>query len=128
VRVEPGLVECGIGECEGSTDAASQTRCVDLLRAWIVDGDLEARIPGGDSGRELSTRVTAALTAVAAAHAGRSVIVVSHVAALTVGLLALCADLRPAAVWGRPLPHATPVLVRPGRGGWSCASWPETGR
>ena len=123
-RTRPGLVECGVGVCEGRADAAARTLCTELVRAWVVDGDLDARISGGDSGRELSAKVTATLAGVADAHPGQSVAVVSHVAALTVGLMALCAQLRPNVVWGRPLPHAVPFLITYDRGTWQCPTWP----
>jgi hypothetical protein len=68
-------------------------------------------------------RTVDALTSIAAAHRGAGVVVVGHVASLTVGLAALCGlgDR----VWGAPLPHADPFLVETDGQRWHCAAWPS---
>lgn len=56
-----------------------------------------------------------------AVRAGETAALVGHVASLTVGLSVLCG--LGGAVWGAPLPLATPFPVRGRDGRWDCA-WP----
>ena len=119
------LLEVSIGGAEGSTDPAIGSLTAAVLRGWIVDGDLDARVADGESGHEVVARVSTALTAIATAHPDRTVIVVGHVSSLTVTLIELCnLGGKP---WGRPLPHAVPFLVEHADGRWACASWPTPG-
>jgi alpha-ribazole phosphatase/probable phosphoglycerate mutase len=92
------------------------------LRAWVVGQDLGSRAAGGETGRQVVARVTAAFRGIASAHPGKTVAVVGHVASLTVALSRLCA--LGARVWGRPLPHALPFLVEGDGQTWRCPAWP----
>ncbi|MET9384839.1 histidine phosphatase family protein [Streptomyces sp. NPDC002928] len=124
VQAMPELVEVGIGRHEGSSDPAVRRQTADVLRAWVVDDDLEQRVADGETGREVVTRVTTAFLHIAEQHPGETVAVVGHVASLTAALGRLCA-LGPA-VWGTPLPHAQPFLVEWTGATWRCPSWPGT--
>jgi broad specificity phosphatase PhoE len=124
VHTMPELLEYDLGEFDGTTMAGGGGRTLAVLRAWITEGDLAARLPGGESGFEVRARFGTAMTAIAAAHAGADVAVVSHVGTLTVGLLALCDDLTSDQVWGLPLPNATPLTVTFDGTSWHCAPWP----
>jgi broad specificity phosphatase PhoE len=85
-RLEPGLAEFGIGELEGESyaDLAQVHRFFEAIAR-----DPGFAPPGGESPRQLVTRVSDALTRIARAHRGEHVIVVSHGAALgfTLGTL-----------------------------------------
>ncbi|HEY9474698.1 MAG TPA: histidine phosphatase family protein [Mycobacteriales bacterium] len=118
------LTEYGLGECEGTTDRAARARCAAVMRAWIVDGDLDSRLPGGESGRQIVDRFTRALATIADRHPGQTIAVVSHVGTLSVGLMGLCEGLGPDQVWGQILPHAVPFLVDFDGTGWRCSTWP----
>lgn len=124
VQLRPSLIEWALGECEGRSDAEAYAQCAAVARAWIVDRDLDARIPGGDSGRELVERCVAALTEIADAHPGESVVVVSHGGALAASMMALCAGFTADTVWGRPLRHATPFLLTRQQATWQYDTWP----
>jgi broad specificity phosphatase PhoE len=123
VRTRPDLVEWNVGECEGRSDDEARAQCLAVVRAWIVDADLDVRIPGGDSGRELAERCVGGLTAIADAHPGQSVAVVSHGGALAAALLSV-AGFTSDHVWGRPLAHAKAFLVTYQERVWGCESWP----
>ncbi|WP_433683420.1 histidine phosphatase family protein [Nocardia sp. CA-119907] len=116
------LAEVGIGADEGATDPAVRERTADVLRAWVVAGDLEQRVADGESGREVVARMSAVFRQLAAAHPGETVAVVGHVASLTVALAHLCG--LGSRVWGRPLPHAEPFLVEWDGSSWRCSAWP----
>lgn len=108
VILDAALVEADLGVWEDSTDSAL---CVDVLASWIRDRDLTARMPGGENGHEVAARFAAAMDRVVTAHPGGTVVVVSHVATITVGLIGLGADLGREPVWGRPLANAAPLLA-----------------
>jgi broad specificity phosphatase PhoE len=128
VHSTPDLLEYDIGALEGTPiPGTGDDPCLAVLRAWIVAGDLTARMADGESGHEVRTRFAAVMTAIAAAHPGENVALVSHVGTLTVGLLALCENLTPDDVWGRPLPNATPLTVTFDGTTWRCARWPGVG-
>jgi broad specificity phosphatase PhoE len=122
-----GLGEVGVGSREGAVDAGLRRETADVLRAWVVDGDLDRRVGDGESGHEVLARMGAALDLIADRHpagaggAGRAV-VVGHVASLTVVASVLCG--LGAAVWGSPLPHAVPFVLRRDGTRWHCPRWP----
>ncbi len=116
------LVETGIGSAEASQDPEVRRRTAQVLRAWVVDGDLGQRVADGETGYEVVARVTAGFQTIAARDPGSTVALVGHVASLTAGLGVLC-DLG-AGVWGAPLPHAEPFLVEWDGSDWHCPNWP----
>ena len=118
-----GLGEVGVGSREGVADAGLRRETAEVLRAWVVDGDLDRRVGDGESGHEVLARMAAALDLVAARHQdGGGPVVVGHVAGLT--LLASVRCGLGEAVWGAPLPHAVPFVLRRGGSRWQCAGWP----
>ncbi|WP_369410545.1 hypothetical protein [Kribbella orskensis] len=57
------------------------------------------------------------------AHPAQRVVVVGHVASLSVALSSLCG--LGSTIWGRPLPHAEPFRVTSDAdGSWLCEDWP----
>jgi alpha-ribazole phosphatase/probable phosphoglycerate mutase len=116
------LDEVGIGALEGATDPATRARTAEVLRSWVVDGDLDRRVADGEDGHAVVDRMTRALTAIADAHAGATAVVVGHVASLTAVLATICH--LGTEVWGAPLPHAVPFIVVRTADGWRCPSWP----
>jgi broad specificity phosphatase PhoE len=117
----PELGEVHLGALEGSLDPVVEVETARVLHAWLM-GDLDARVADGESGTEVVARMTAALRGIVAAHPAGTVVVIGHVASLTVALALLCGlgDR----VWGTPLPHAEPFLVECDVDGWRCLSWP----
>ncbi|MGI5322097.1 histidine phosphatase family protein [Actinomadura nitritigenes] len=122
VTVMSGLGEVGIGGLEGTADPAARALTAAVLRAWVVDGDLEARVADGETGYAVVDRILEAFETIATAHRdGGAVAVVGHVASLTAGLSVLCG--LGLAVWGAPLPHAVPFRVLLDGQGWHCVTW-----
>ncbi|WP_306796172.1 histidine phosphatase family protein [Nocardia sp. XZ_19_369] len=118
----PELVEVGIGAAEATTDPDVRRQTAEVLRRWIVDRQLERRVADGESGTQVLARMTTALEQIRRAHEGESVVLVGHVASLSVTLAQLCG--LGARVWGHPLPHAAPFLVEWDGRSWQCRSWP----
>ena len=77
VEVEPGFAEMEFGSWDGMTFAEVGERFPDDLKAWL--GSLDVAPGGGESFRVVEQRVLAGLERVLEEHAGRTVVVVSHV-------------------------------------------------
>ena len=74
---EPGFAEMEFGDWDGLTFAEVAERDQAGLDAWL--GSLDVPPPGGESFRAVQERVLAGLARVREQHAGRTVVVVSHV-------------------------------------------------
>ncbi|KWX00196.1 acid phosphatase [Carbonactinospora thermoautotrophica] len=77
VEVEPGFREADFGAWDGYTFAEVQQRWPRELKAWLASSAVAP--PGGESFAAVSRRVQAARDAVLSRHAGKTVLVVSHV-------------------------------------------------
>jgi probable phosphoglycerate mutase len=76
-----GLRELSAGDLEMRTDTDSGLAYQDVLVKWLLEGDLEARLPGGESADNFLSRFDTAVEEIrAAGH--RTVLVVSHGAAI----------------------------------------------
>ncbi|MCW2794162.1 MAG: Phosphoglycerate mutase [Nocardioides sp.] len=77
VEVEPGFAEMEFGRWDGLTFTEVAERFKDDLDAWL--GSLDVAAGGGESFRTVEQRVLEGLQRVLDAHAGKTVVVVSHV-------------------------------------------------
>ena len=77
LQVEDGLAETDFGKWEGMTFAEIQKRWPDELAAWLASVDVAP--PGGESFAAVTRRVVAALDRLLAAHALKTLVLVSHV-------------------------------------------------
>jgi broad specificity phosphatase PhoE/ribonuclease HI len=77
VEVEPGFAEMEFGRWDGLTFTEVAERFQDDLDAWL--GSLDVAAGGGESFRTVEGRVLEGLQRVLDAHAGKTVVVVSHV-------------------------------------------------
>ncbi|MGH3446188.1 MAG: bifunctional RNase H/acid phosphatase [Nocardioidaceae bacterium] len=77
VEIEEGFRECAFGKWDGHTLAEVGERWPQELDAWLES--LAYRPPGGESIVEVQQRVEESLVKTVAAHAGQTVVVVSHV-------------------------------------------------
>ena len=78
--VVEGLEEGRFGEWDGFTFTEVMTRWPDEMASWLASPNVAP--PGGESLRDLTTRVNAALDRVLAEHAGRRIIVAAHVGSI----------------------------------------------
>lgn len=78
VVIEQGLRETDFGAWEGLTFAEVRARYPEDMDAWLAS-PTAAPTGGGESFASVTRRVAAARDRLAAAHAGRTVLVVSHV-------------------------------------------------
>ncbi|WP_243640375.1 histidine phosphatase family protein [Nocardioides jejuensis] len=77
VLVDDGFAEMEFGTWDGMTFLEVAEKFPDELKAWF--GDLDHAPGGGESFRTVQARVLAGLERVIEAHAGKTVVLVSHV-------------------------------------------------
>jgi ribonuclease H / adenosylcobalamin/alpha-ribazole phosphatase len=77
ITVEDGLRETDFGDWDGYSFAEVQAKWPDEMEAWLASAEVAP--PNGESMFETAHRVRIARDRILAAHAGESVLVVSHV-------------------------------------------------
>ncbi len=120
VESVPALAET-LMEAVG-TETSEMGSAGEVLRQWLVRGDLSCRLDDGETGQQVAQRMKQALLDIASRCQERSAIVVGHVASLTVGVSVLCHN--GSSLWGKPLAHATPFSLTLSDGVWQ-VDWPQ---
>jgi len=78
VTIEDDLIEMDVGEMEHLTGDELRARYPAFLRVWMSDECADARMPGGETLREVQTRAWGAIERIAAAHVRGTVVAVTH--------------------------------------------------
>ena len=120
VVVREGLREFGVGVHAGTSGDPDPFWPV--FSRWI-DGDLEARIEGAESGTEVIDRVCAELELVADQHRGESALVISHGGAICTAVPALAGNVSARFPESRPIPNTGVVELEANGEGWRAVSW-----
>jgi broad specificity phosphatase PhoE/ribonuclease HI len=135
VEVEPGFAEMEFGVWDGMTFAEVGEKYPDELKAWL--GSLDVAPEGGESFRVVQQRVLDGLARLLEAHAGKTVVVVSHVTPIKT-LVAHAVDAPLEAVYRMELTPASVTVLSyfddrasmrmynalpPGNDAFSGASW-----
>ena len=123
VVVRKGLREFGVGDAAGTT--GDPDPFAETFAAWL-DGDLAARIPGGESGEDVVERYTAVLDEIADAHRGESVLVVSHGGVMCMALSAVARNLALSHSRDLPMPNCGVVALEGDADGWVARSWADS--
>ncbi|XVX21381.1 histidine phosphatase family protein [Actinomycetota bacterium] len=118
-----GLEEFPVGDLAGRPHDDPEYAAV--LTSW-VEGDLDARIPGSESGAEALARYREALQHIADLHRGETVLVLSHGGVMSFVIPRLSANVRSDLAALRFLPNAAPAEVAIGDEGWQVLHWPGT--
>ncbi|TNM36542.1 histidine phosphatase family protein [Nocardioides albidus] len=79
--IHDGLREITAGDLEMRTDTASAHAYRHLIASWLLEGDLDARLPGGETAHDFLERYDAAIDEIRATTRGTA-LVVSHGAAI----------------------------------------------
>jgi len=116
VTTRLGLREPGVGDLTGPTPDPDPFP--DILRSWRA-GDLDVRIPGGETGREIADRFGAVLREVADVHPGETVLVVSHGAAIGLGV----PEIARIDAEQTPLGNCGTLEVLADAEAWVCTRW-----
>jgi broad specificity phosphatase PhoE len=117
VTVVDGVHELFCGELEGRSGRAALERFMAVYEAWWA-GDLDARLPGGESARDVRDRFLPALDGILDGASG-DIVLVSHGAAIRLAAAALLGDTAET----RFLPNTGLVVLRPDGDGWALEHW-----
>ncbi|MEU4801372.1 histidine phosphatase family protein [Actinosynnema sp. NPDC023587] len=123
VQVVDGVQEIFCGDLEGRHDKEAFELFLAAVHQW-AEGNLDAAIPGGESGRQVLDRFLTAVDELAARHAAEDTFVlVSHGGAVRMAALALATNVRPALAEAGLLPNTGRVILENTGNGWTCTSW-----
>jgi broad specificity phosphatase PhoE len=123
-QVLDGVHEVFIGDLEGCQAPEDHRRLHELYHVWH-HGDLEASLPGGESGKQVLDRYLADIAAIRCAHRDGTAVLVSHGAATRLAVVALAANVEGSFAAPRLLPNAATVLLETDGSGWRCLRWDD---
>lgn len=118
-----GLEEFSAGTLSGRPHDDPELRAV--FDEWIA-GNLEARIPGAESGEEVLARFRSALESIADLHRGETVLVFSHGGVMSFVLPRLSGNVRNDLATRMFLPNCALAEIEVGDDGYQVLSWPGT--
>lgn len=126
LTVRDGLQETFVGELEDRSAEEDHARFTEVYRSWL-DGDLDSRIPGGESGAEVLARYVPVLDELRGTHLtsdSSTVFVVSHGAAIRL-VAAVLADIDRDFASDNHLDNTGTVELVPVEGDsrWECVRW-----
>ena len=122
IRVVNGLHEVFCGDFEGSNTHRDIEAFVGVYRAWHA-GDVELRVPGGESGRQLLDRFLPVVSRIRAEHADGVVVLVSHSAALRLVSCTLAPNVSAAFADSHFVPNCQAITMETDEDGWRCLDW-----
>ncbi|RJQ77378.1 histidine phosphatase family protein [Pseudonocardiaceae bacterium YIM PH 21723] len=123
VQVLENIHELQIGpQYEGQGGAEAYTE-FERVFSQIIDGDLDAGMPGGgETARQLLDRFLPAVAKVTAEHPSGTIVLVSHGAAIRLAGTALAVNLD-AHQGLLYVPNAQQVVLEPEETAWRCREW-----
>jgi broad specificity phosphatase PhoE len=113
-----GLKEIQAGDLEMKADHRSQGEYNATAYAWAL-GDLDLRMPGGETGHEFLARYDEAIHSLA----GETALVVSHGAAIRTWVASRCDNTSGAFAGDHQLPNTALVTLRSTHRGWHLVDW-----
>jgi probable phosphoglycerate mutase len=78
VRIDDGLIEMDVGEMEHLTHAELREKHAPFLREWMSPGAADARMPGGETLREVQERAWGAIERMRERAYDGAVVAVTH--------------------------------------------------
>jgi broad specificity phosphatase PhoE len=117
VGVVEGVHEVFCGELEGRSGPDALGRFTTVYEAWWT-GDLDARLPGGESAHDVRERFLPAIDAILDGASG-DVVLASHGAAIRLAAAALLGDTAETLY----VPNTGLVVLRPDGAGWALEQW-----
>ncbi|WP_258724512.1 histidine phosphatase family protein [Cellulomonas sp. NS3] len=119
-HVRPGLREISAGSLEMADDLPSIRLYVETMLRW-AGGDLDARLPGGESGAATLSRFDRVVEEAAAAS--DVAVLVSHGAVIRAWAGARCEDVTVGLAAENPLSNTGAVLLTGTPGRWRLEEW-----
>ena len=123
VEVVDGVHEVFMGDLEGRSDDAALTTFEEIYAAWWR-GDLDARLPGGESARDVRERYLPAVDGIVDGVTNGDVLLVSHGAAIRLAAAALLGETAETFY----VPNTGLVELRREPPGWVLESWDTADR
>lgn len=120
VTTREGLREFSVGDFAGSR---AEDPFAPVYAAWLA-GDLDVRLPGGETGAELRHRMHHVLFEIAGQHRGETVLAISHGGLMRLAL-PLILTHEPADPPARLANCGVVELTTDGRH-WTCVRWPAS--
>jgi broad specificity phosphatase PhoE len=117
IQVADGVHEVFCGDLEGRSGRAALEAFMAVYEAWWT-GDLDARLPGGESAHDVRARFLPTLDRILDGARG-DVVLVSHGAAIRLAAAALLGDTGET----RYVPNTGLVVLRPDGAGWALEHW-----
>jgi probable phosphoglycerate mutase len=118
-----GVHEVQVGELEGRNDEPAVAEFRGVVDRWL-DGDLDARHRGGESGRDLLARYVPVVADLRERHPeGGTVVLVSHGAALRLAAQHLVEGVGTPPRDEEHVGNCGRVVLRPRGSGWELVAW-----
>ncbi|RZQ62088.1 histidine phosphatase family protein [Amycolatopsis suaedae] len=129
VQVVEGVHEVTVGDLEGRTDEKAIHTYISIAHRW-AQGELDAAMPGGESGRQVRERFVEAVAQIRAKHEQSDpdgiIALVSHGGVLRLGAEWICDNVRPEVADAGLLPNTGLIELDSRPDGWHCVSWAGT--
>jgi broad specificity phosphatase PhoE len=122
VQIIDGVQEVFVGDLECRNDEQAVHEFFQIYTKWTED-DLEARMPGGESGADIQTRFFKAVDAIKTAHPTGTVVLVSHGGMIRLGAEWLAENVTGQLANVGVLPNTGHVLLELNSDGWHCLEW-----
>jgi broad specificity phosphatase PhoE len=78
ITIDDALIEMDVGEMEHLSREELRAKYPDFLRSWLSGEGADARMPGGETLREVQARALVAVERMRAEQGGRAVVAVAH--------------------------------------------------
>jgi broad specificity phosphatase PhoE len=122
VRVIEGAQEVFVGDLEGQTGDDALAAFISVYDRWTQD-DLDARMPGGESGHEIQERFLNAVSEIRAQHPDGLVVLVSHGGSIRLAAEWLAENVSSQVAKIGILPNTGQVLLEACGDTWQCLEW-----
>lgn len=125
LTVLDSIHEVYVGDLEGQTGVAPLTEFHRIYSAWL-EGGLDERIPGGETGQEVLDRFLPAIERIRDSHADGVAVLVSHGAAIRLVANELAGNVSADAANSVLLPNTGRIVLEldpAERSGWRCVEW-----
>jgi broad specificity phosphatase PhoE len=95
INYDPDLCEADMGELEGKQGADALKREMEIFENWLVRGELETRIPGGESRSDIEERFFRFMRRLESDRYGgdSNILIVAHAGLFMCVLPRLCPDI-----------------------------------